>query len=33
MPLQVELLDAEGQRLSLLRRESDGQFSRSDLYA
>jgi len=32
MPLQVELLDAEGQRLSLLRRESDGQFSRSDLY-
>jgi NAD-reducing hydrogenase large subunit len=33
MPLQVELIDAEGSRLSLLRRDSDGQFHTSDMYA
>ncbi|MCL2591424.1 MAG: Ni/Fe hydrogenase subunit alpha [Betaproteobacteria bacterium] len=32
MPLQVELIDAEGQRLSLLCRDSNGQFHTSDVY-
>jgi NAD-reducing hydrogenase large subunit len=33
MPLQVELIDAEGQRLSLARRDSSGQLHDSELHA